>query len=56
MKTLDLTGKVPELNKHLRLLMQPVRSMGVGVIDRGNLTILEQPGELAFARSERGAR
>jgi len=56
MKTLDLTGEVPEFNENFRLLMQPVRSMGVGVIDRCNLTILEQPGELAFARSERDAR
>ena len=42
--TLDLTGGAPELNDHFRELVQAARSMGVRVIDRCNLTILEEPG------------
>ncbi|MEO8103228.1 MAG: arsenosugar biosynthesis radical SAM (seleno)protein ArsS [Betaproteobacteria bacterium] len=42
--TLDLTGGAPELNAHFRELVQAARAMGVRVIDRCNLTILEEPG------------
>jgi radical SAM/Cys-rich protein len=43
-KVLDLTGGAPELNEHFRDLVRSARSMGVRVIDRCNLTILEEPG------------
>jgi radical SAM/Cys-rich protein len=43
--TLDITGGAPELNAHFRRLVSAARDMGVHVIDRCNLTILEQPGQ-----------
>jgi len=43
-KTLDLTGGAPEMNPHFRYLVQQARALGVRVIDRCNLTILEEPG------------
>ena len=43
-RTLDLTGGAPELNPHFRALVVAARSRGVRVIDRCNLTILEEPG------------
>lgn len=43
-KTLDLTGGAPEMNPHFRELVESAKSMGVHVMDRCNLTILEQPG------------
>ncbi len=43
--TLDLTGGAPELNPHFRYLVQRATDEGVHVIDRCNLTILEQPGQ-----------
>jgi radical SAM/Cys-rich protein len=42
---LDLTGGAPELNAHFRRLVRAVRAAGVRVMDRCNLTILEQPGQ-----------
>lgn len=42
--TLDLTGGAPEMNPHFRDLVTAVRAMGVHVIDRCNLTILDEPG------------
>lgn len=44
-KTLDITGGAPELNAHFRMLVTAARSIGVAVMDRCNLTILEQPGQ-----------
>src|SRR3990167_2388437 len=44
-RTLDLTGGAPELNRHFRDLVVAARSRGVRVIDRCNLTILEEPGQ-----------
>ncbi len=41
--TLDLTGGAPEMNPHFRDLVIAAREIGVHVIDRCNLTILEQP-------------
>ena len=41
----DVTGGAPELNRHFRFLVDAVRSQGVRVVDRCNLTILEQPGQ-----------
>ncbi len=43
-KTLDLTGGAPEMNPHFKYLVHGARAMGVRVIDRCNLTILEEPG------------
>lgn len=43
-RTLDLTGGAPELNPHFRDLVTTARARGVKVIDRCNLTILEEPG------------
>jgi MoaA/NifB/PqqE/SkfB family radical SAM enzyme len=42
--TLDITGGAPELHPQFRELVSRARSLGVNVIDRCNLTILEQPG------------
>jgi radical SAM/Cys-rich protein len=43
--TLDITGGAPELNPQFRRLVAAARDMGVRVIDRCNLTILEVPGQ-----------
>lgn len=43
-RTLDLTGGAPEMNPHLRYLVEEATALGVRVIDRCNLTILEEPG------------
>jgi len=43
-KTLDLTGGAPEMNPHFRFLVQQATAMGVRIIDRCNLTILEEDG------------
>ncbi len=42
---LDLTGGAPELNPHFRHLVRQARAAGVHVIDRCNLTILQEPGQ-----------
>lgn len=44
LKTLDLTGGAPEMNPHFRYLVEQARELGVTVIDRCNLTILQEPG------------
>ena len=43
--TLDITGGAPELNANFRRLVTGARRRGVKVMDRCNLTILEQPGQ-----------
>jgi radical SAM/Cys-rich protein len=43
--TLDLTGGAPELNPHFRDLVGEARALGIHVMDRCNLTILEEPGQ-----------
>jgi len=43
--TLDLTGGAPELNPSFRSLVTQARAMGKRVIDRCNLTILDEPGQ-----------
>jgi radical SAM/Cys-rich protein len=43
--TLDITGGAPELNPHFRRLVRAARDLGVRVIDRCNLTILEVAGQ-----------
>lgn len=48
-RTLDLTGGAPELNRHFRDLVVAARARGVHVIDRCNLTILEEPGQDGLA-------
>ena len=42
--TIDLTGGAPELNPQFRGLVVAARARGLRVIDRCNLTILEEPG------------
>ena len=49
-KTLDLTGGAPELHAHFRALVEKARELGVHVIDRCNLTILEEPGQEDLAQ------
>ena len=43
--TVDITGGAPELNPHFRYLVTAARALGIHVLDRCNLTILEQPGQ-----------
>jgi radical SAM/Cys-rich protein len=43
-KTLDITGGAPELHADFRWLVERARALGVRVIDRCNLTVLEEPG------------
>ena len=42
---LDITGGAPELNANFRRLVTGARRCGVKVMDRCNLTILEQPSQ-----------
>ena len=44
-RALDLTGGAPELNPSFRRLVRVARDLGVHVMDRCNLTILEEPGQ-----------
>jgi radical SAM/Cys-rich protein len=44
-KTLDITGGAPELSPHFRGLVTAARLLGAHVMDRCNLTVLEQPGQ-----------
>jgi len=48
-KQLDLTGGAPELNAHFRSLVMRAREIGVHVIDRCNLTVLDEPGQEGLA-------
>ncbi|OAI08012.1 arsenosugar biosynthesis radical SAM (seleno)protein ArsS [Methylomonas methanica] len=41
--TLDLTGGAPEMHADFRYLVRAARDRGIEVIDRCNLTILEEP-------------
>ncbi len=43
-KVLDITGGAPELHADFRRLVQAARGLDVPVIDRCNLTILNEPG------------
>jgi radical SAM/Cys-rich protein len=43
--TLDITGGAPELNANFRRLVTIARGRGIKVMDRCNLTVLEQPGQ-----------
>jgi radical SAM/Cys-rich protein len=42
---LDITGGAPELHPQFREIVARARALGVRVIDRCNLTILEEPGQ-----------
>ena len=44
MKRLDVTGGAPELNPYFRYLVSRSHELDVHVVDRCNLTILEEPG------------
>jgi radical SAM/Cys-rich protein len=41
----DITGGAPELNPHFRTLVLAAKDLGAHVMDRCNLTVLEQPGQ-----------
>jgi len=43
-ETVDLTGGAPEMNENFRYFVSESRKAGKHVIDRCNLTILEEPG------------
>ncbi|MFO8024508.1 arsenosugar biosynthesis radical SAM (seleno)protein ArsS [Thiohalophilus sp.] len=45
LQTLDITGGAPELNPHFRYLVEQARALGLHVIDRCNLTILQEDGQ-----------
>ncbi len=45
LETLDITGGAPELNPHFRYLVEQARAMSLHVIDRCNLTIMQEPGQ-----------
>lgn len=49
-EALDLTGGAPELNPHFRYLVEGARGLGVRVIDRCNLTVLEEMGHEDLAQ------
>ncbi|KPK18929.1 MAG: radical SAM protein [Betaproteobacteria bacterium SG8_41] len=55
-KKLDVTGGAPELNPHFRGLVLAARNLGVHVLNRCNLTILEQPGQEDLAKFLAGNR
>lgn len=55
-ETLDITGGAPELNPHFRALVRAARGLGVRVMDRCNLTILEVPGQEDLADFLAGER
>jgi radical SAM/Cys-rich protein len=47
--TLDITGGAPELNPQFRRLVSAARALGLRVMDRCNLTILEEPDQKDLA-------
>jgi radical SAM/Cys-rich protein len=47
--TLDLTGGAPEMNPHFKYLVKAASEMGVHVMDRCNLTVLEAPEHAQLA-------
>jgi len=48
-KKLDLTGGAPELNPHFRYLVREARKLNTHVIDRCNLTILNEENQQGLA-------
>jgi len=55
-QTLDITGGAPELHPQFRELVARSRALGKHVIDRCNLTILNEPGQEDLARFLAGQR
>jgi radical SAM/Cys-rich protein len=53
---MDITGGAPELNPDFRRLVSEARALGVRVIDRCNLTILEEPDQADLAAFLAGQR
>ncbi len=49
LKQLDLTGGAPELNPHFRYLVEQAGKRKVHVIDRCNLSVLQEPGQETLA-------
>ena len=49
-KTLDITGGAPELNPQFRYLVEKAAAAGVEIIDRCNLTVLQEPGQEDLAQ------
>jgi radical SAM/Cys-rich protein len=49
-ETLDITGGAPELHPQFRSLVSRARALGRHVIDRCNLTILQEPGQADLAQ------
>jgi radical SAM/Cys-rich protein len=49
-KVLDLTGGAPELNPHFHYLVEQAYAGGIHVMDRCNLTVLNEPGQGDLAR------
>lgn len=43
-KTIDLTGGAPEMNPHFYYMVEQASKLGIEIIDRCNLTILEEDG------------
>ena len=41
---IDITGGAPEMNIHFKYLVEISRDAGCHIIDRNNLTIIEEPG------------
>ena len=54
--TLDITGGAPELHPLFRSLVSRARALGARVMDRCNLTILEEPGQEGLAEFLAGER
>jgi radical SAM/Cys-rich protein len=55
-ETLDITGGAPELHPQFRGLVSRARALGKHVIDRCNLTILQERGQADLARFLAGER
>ncbi len=47
--TLDLTGGAPELHPRFREIVERARALGLQVMERSNLCILEEPGQETLA-------
>lgn len=45
LQTLDITGGAPELHPDFRFLVQEASASGMHIIDRCNLTVLNEPGQ-----------
>ena len=43
-ETVDLTGGAPEINKHFKYMVKKLRQHDIHIIDRCNLTILNEDG------------